>query len=142
MGDRPPARAHTRGAPLSVQNSSTERIELPELRQLARDGCEPIYLLEQAFRTVFDQSPRLSHRKWGQTLLRAARRGDRYAEAGRQQTGAAVGWVIDRMLEDQAEGRRPHSLAFYVQRLDFESRDWRRYAKVERRVLQPAELAA
>jgi hypothetical protein len=137
MGDRPPTSAHARGPQQRAENSSIERMGLAEIRQLAREHGDPLPLLEQAFRTVFDASPRLSHRKWAKTLRCAVRRGDRYLEPTHT-PGAAVGWLVDRMREDDEAGRRPHSLAFYVQRLDFESRDWRRYAKVERAMLVEA----
>lgn len=125
MGVRPPARTREGGGSAFAVNDSTERPGLEELRQLAREGAEPLALVEAAFRRIFDASPRLSHRKWGETLKRALRRADRY-RGERHELGAGLGWIIDRMVADRERGRFPHSAAFYVHELDFHSRDWRR----------------
>jgi hypothetical protein len=120
---RPSAHAHE-----APPTAGTQRRGLEELKQLAREGAAPGPLLEDAFRAVFDVSPRLSRRTWGRTLDVATRRGDHY-RLTEPTAGAAVEWVIERMQADEAAHWRPHSLAYYVQQLDHSSRQWRRERK-------------
>ena len=130
-------RTHARAAAseASPNGSNEDRRGLPELRQLARDGADPVALLEDAYRAVFDASPRFSHRQWGGKLRAAVRRGDHYGLVIPTR-GYAVGWLIDRMLEDRDHDWRPASLAFYAQRLRVEARLWRS----ERRAQAPVRV--
>jgi hypothetical protein len=125
MEDRPGLRPRLREAP-PLNSAGKGRRGLEELRQMAREGTDPVPVLEEAFRVVFDASPRFSHRRWAAVLRTAVKRGDRWRRPGGRIRGAAVSWVIDRMVEEHELGSRPHSLAFYADRLDRESQDWRR----------------
>jgi hypothetical protein len=98
-------RAHTHapaGATGAVQQG-TERRGLEELRQLAREGAPPVPLLEDAFRVIFDKSPRFKRREWGGMLESACRTYDRWGLPERS-PGLGVSVVIDRMLEDRRDG--------------------------------------